>query len=234
MIEVHVKTPFTASADPSVDASVKMAVAVGTHSPTDFTYREAGLADKAREFLRVSGFTFQKIDVLYQEYLSPVMKNVVWEAKDEHGQVCVFNTPEFITAQHKRRHWLLAAQDIELADFREWLPPAHDHHGTGRIDCSAMYGTNGGDGPDIFMKAGQAKEAIVAAQLEITYFPFCPHTTFHTRTVLAKCLASSHKMDEATAVFQEAREEAHRLRMVFWESAIAREWEAVSKGAGAE
>lgn len=93
-----------------------------------------------------------------------------------------------------------------------------------------MYGTNGGDGPDVFMKLDKPKDAIIAAKLDLANFPFNPLLFFNTSAVLGKCLASTLQIDESKEVFQTAIEHAGRLQMRFWEAVVVRESGSSVKG----
>ena len=120
------------------EGSTLMILAIPTSSTTSFVYRVGGLEAQALKCVHVTGLTFQKAEQVYETFLSPVMKSMTWETKDADGIQCVFNSSEFFVAQHKRRHWLLAQSEVELSDFCEWLPVAHDQDGTGRLDNSAV------------------------------------------------------------------------------------------------
>ena len=86
-----------------------------------------------------------------------------------------------------------------------------------------MYGTNGGDGPDVFMELGRPKEAAIAANRDLTNFPFNPFVVFHTCSILGNYLAAAGQAEESNAVFKNALEDARRLRMTFWEAILLKE-----------
>jgi len=139
------------------------------------------------------------------------------------GKTHTFSTQAFLIAQIKRRHWLLAPDEVGKEVMENWLAgvpcswgsaPTAEHIDSTPLSAGMMAG---GDCVDVFESLERYEEGVTAAQKDIKDFECHPTMLIHAYTGMGRCHAKLGRAQEARAAFEAAIAEAQRCEMPFLE-----------------
>lgn len=136
----------------------------------------------------------------------------------------------FFVSQMKRRHWLLAPQEIDRDAMIEWLgtvPAEWGSAGQGdKIDSSPHSAGHlmGGGCAEVFESFERYDEAIVAAQADVRNWPTLSALVAQSYTAIGRCKAKLGKLNEASVAFEAAISEAKRADYPFHEMCAHRDY----------
>ena len=147
------------------------------------------------------------------------------------GTTHCYCTPDALVAQMKRRHWLLAPEEIGKAAMEEWIkeaPAAWGSAGQGKLidclPCTVGDSMAAGDCADVFESLGREEEAITAAQVDIKNYEIFPALIAQSQTAIGRCQAKLGRPAEASAAFQAAISEANECEYPFLEMLAIRDY----------
>jgi hypothetical protein len=184
----------------------------------------AGLGDIVLRLAKAQHLTFSEVDATAETFYA------VTKSFGFVGETHKYSTPDCLAAQIKRRHWLLAPDEVGKGAMEEWLKTVPAECGSAGqsevIDLLPL--TDGmmaaGDCADVFESLERYEEAITAAQADIKNYEIHPTTIIQSRTAVGRCQAKLGRMEEAAAAFQAAIAEAHACEFPFLELLAHRDY----------
>jgi hypothetical protein len=159
------------------------------------------------------------------ELIDTVMKFMAYVGKAHQH-----NKPSYLIAQMKRRHWLLAPDEVGKAAMEEWL-----------LEARAEWGSNGQgeliDGnsfsqgclqasgcAEVFESLERYEEAIIAAKADIRNSEIQPILLSMSHAAVGRCESKLGRPKEATAAFEAAITEAYRCELHYFEMLARRDF----------
>jgi hypothetical protein len=211
-------------ADCMTDASFFAPLYYGSLIMTNSVMIEAGLGSLALRFMKAAHLTFSEVCGTAE----------VWNAAMKFygfvGATHCNGTPDYLVAQMKRRHWLLAPGEVSTGAMEEWLthtPAEWGSAGQGKlIDVGPTSAglMAGGDCANVFESVGRYEEAITAAQTDIRNYEIHPAVIIQSNNAIGRCQAKLGRPELATAAFQAAITEAHDCELPFLELLARRDF----------
>ena len=185
---------------------------------------KAGLGDLVLRYMKAAHVTFSEIDDTAEVFFG------VTKFMGFVGETHKYSTPDTLAAQMKRRHWLLAPDEIGKGAMEEWLKAVPAECGSAAqgtvIDCLPC--TDGMmaacDCADVFESLERYEEAITAAQVDIKNYEIFPPAIVQSYNAIGRCQAKLGRPEEATAAFEAAIAEAHDCELPFLELLARRDF----------
>jgi hypothetical protein len=185
---------------------------------------KAGLGDVVLRYMKAVHLAFSEADDTAEVFYA-VTKFVGFV-----GATHKYGTPDTLAAQMKRRHWLLAPDEVGKGAMEEWLRTVPAECGSaGQATVIDVLASSSGmmcacDCAEVFESLERYEEAIVAAQVDIKNCEIHPTTTIPSQTAVGRCQAKLGRLEEATAAFQAAITEAHDCELPFLELLARRDF----------
>ena len=146
----------------------------GSLNMTNSFMMKAGLGDLVLRYMKAAHLTFSEVDDTAETfYACTKFFGFV-------GETHKYGTPDTLAAQMKRRHWLLAPDEVGKGAMEEWLKTVPAECGSAAqdkvIDCyRATVGYMAAcDCADVFESLERYEEAITAAQVDIKNYEILP------------------------------------------------------------
>ena len=171
-------------------------------------HSRAGLSAEALQLLKMWKLTFNEVETT-AELFDTVIKYFGFRTEKY-----AYSTPEFLVNQMKRRHWLLAPSEINLDNFKAWLPPPAPGEDE-PVDFTGMSTSLlcDGDTAEVFEMLAEYANAVTAANVDIQLCPFNPFLQSQSYAALGRCNSKLKKNDEARAAFEKSVAHASRCRI---------------------
>jgi hypothetical protein len=225
---------FEGIEDPRTDPSVFAGAVWGGMNASSCIVR-AVCPDLSLRLLKAVRMTFSEVDESAEAYHA-VTKFFGWAGKTHTWAEKPYNVSQF-----KRRHWLLAPDEIGKETMEGWLkgmPAEWGSAAQGELIDSTAGATGfmlGGDCAEVFESLERYEEAIVAAETDVRNWTVHGCLLTQSHTAIGRCQAKLGKFDEAEAAFQAAIAEANRCELPFLEMLAHRDYlVSVFDRAGAE
>jgi hypothetical protein len=217
--------------------------AAGTLNMTHTLIRRAGLSDLCLRlvnamhlrsvvcvFTATSSLTLLWVTSFDEvEATAAVFDSIVGHVFGFVGEKHCWVQQPFLISQMKRRHWLLAPNEVEEARMLEWLPPAEwGTQGQGElIDVAGGPSAGmllGSDSADVFEALGRFEEAIVAGETDIRNHETAPFILIQSHAAIGRCHAKLGRLQEARTAFEAAIAEAFDCEIPFAEMLVRRDF----------
>jgi hypothetical protein len=160
------------------------------------------------------------------EAASTIRSKMAWES-DEYS--CLGNA--FLVGQMKRRHWLLAPDEVGKDAMEEWLTRAPAEWGSaGKAGVVEVVPAINGEilgacgCAEVFESLGRFEEAITAAQADIRAYSIQPVVLVQSHTAIGRCHARLGQAQEAAAAFEAAIAEAQGCTLHYLEMLARRDY----------
>ena len=196
----------------------------GSLAMTNSFMMKAGLGDLVLRYMKAVHLTFSEVDDTAETFYA------FTKFFGFVGETHKYGTADALAAQMKRRHWLLAPDEVGKGAMEEWLKTVPAECGTAAqgkvIDCIALTDgyMNACDCADVFESLGRYEEAITAAQVDIKNYEIFPPAIIQSYNAVGRCQAKLGRPEEATAAFEAAIAEAHDCELPFLELLARRDF----------
>ena len=196
----------------------------GSLSMTNSFMMKAGLGDLVLRYMKAAHLTFSEVDDTAETFYA------FTKFFGFVGETHKFGTPDTLAAQMKRRHWLLAPDEVGKGAMEEWLKTVPAECGSAAqdkmIDCIAITAgdMSACDCADVFESLERYEEGITAAQVDIKNYETYPPVVIQSHSAVGRCQAKLGRPAEATAAFQVAITEAHDCELPFLELLARRDF----------
>jgi hypothetical protein len=212
------------SADVRADPSLWGCCYYGAMNMTNSFMMNAGLGGLVLRFMKAQHLTFAEVDGTAETFYG------FTKFSGFVGETHCYSTPDCLAAQIRRRHWLLAPDEVGEGAIVEWLetaPAEFGSAGQGKlIDCLPC--TTGAmcacDCADVFESLGRYEEGITAAQVDIKNYASYPPVIVQSQTAVGRCQAKLGRLGDAAAAFEAAITEARDCELPFLELLARRDY----------
>ena len=197
----------------------------GSYSFTNSYLHQAGLKHEVLRLMKARHVTFTEVEAS-AEVSDPVCGKLLGFVSDTHE----YGQMNELIALVKRRHWLLAPDEIAEAAMLEWLagvPAEWGSAGQGeRISCvpCTMGMLGGGDCAEVFESLGRYEEAITAAQTDVRNYDLFTTLFVQSHAAIGRSQAKLGRVDEAAAAFETAILKAREWELPFHEMLAIRDF----------
>ena len=130
----------------------------------------------------------------------------------------------------KRRHWLLAPDDVGTDAVVAWLADYPAEWGTAAqgdfidmLPCTVGH-VCGSDSAEVFESLGRYDEAIIAAEADIAHYSCFPPVIVQSLTAVGRSQAKLGRQQEAAAAFEAAIEKARKTEYPLFEMFAHRDY----------
>ena len=169
-------------------------------------------------FTKATNLTFSEVEQS-AETCATVTETQLGFVTDTH----TYGQRQTLINQCRRRHWLLAPDEVGKETMLNWLSGVSAAWGTGYADnlvenaALTMGLLNASDCADVYESLEQYDNAIVAAQTDLRNCSNYPPPVVQSHLVIGRCLAKLGRLQAAAAAFESAIEMACMSEMLFLE-----------------
>ena len=162
----------------------------------------------ALRMLKAASLTYSAVDTTAEGFASFCAS--FGYATEEY---CWFQ-PSSLVNVVKRQHWLIAPHEINLDEFRMWLPsPAAADSTPMDFSCMCTSCLFGGDSAEVYEALGEYQSGVATANINIKNFRFNPFLFVQSYAALGRCNNALGKLPEAKAAFDKSIAEARRCNI---------------------
>jgi hypothetical protein len=156
---------------------------------------------KAQETLHKFGTTFDRVEATLSSI--PLIASMSWET-DEYMHM----TTESWVYSHRIRHFMVAKHEIELENFKAWLPA------NSKMDIGFCVQAMGGDEEGFLcLELGMHEEGLRRTKQNLLRYPFNPSGVPTNYLALTQLLGAIGRTAEAAKSREMALQEAHRMAL---------------------
>jgi hypothetical protein len=184
---------------------------------TNSYFAKAGLGDLSLRLMKATYNTYDEVTASAEAY-NGVMQFFSWTGKRH-----TYFTQAFSVAQMRRRHWLLAPDEVGREKMEAWLADVPAEWGSAaqgellETTPTSIGMLMGGDCAEVFESLGRYEEGIVAAQADVRSSNCVPPVLIASHCAMGRCHAALQRPAEARAAFEAAVAEARRCELPFFE-----------------